>query len=156
MNYPKLTLDGKEYPLCFKVGAIRIMKKEFGIDFIEMLSDLKNFGAIAEKMPMMVYAAAVCYCSVEKKPVDFTLEDITAALDGMGMNDYTPALTVINEEYVKVLSASESSAEVKKEKAEPFLVGEDRTDMPRPDDDAPVGAGLVHISRPAYQTEGVQ
>lgn len=155
-EYVKLILAGREYNLCFKVGAIRMLKKKFGIDLIEMFRELKGLGAITEYMPEIIYSAAACYCSIEKKPVDFTIEDITSGIDGLDLEKFVPIINIVYNEYLKVLQDKTASPEVKEAEEEPFHVAENGTGVSGTNDDASVGTGSIHVQRPYLQAAGIQ
>lgn len=165
-EYTKLLINGVERPLCFKAGSIRILKKQFGYDIFELLQSIKGIGDIASYLPEIVYSAMGCYCSIEKKPVDFTIEDVTEWLDAFDTPEITKLMGVITTEYIDPLKglvkpsekkeekADSTSGEVK-EKEEPFLMDGDRKDVSGSNDDAPVGTRLVQAQRPRVENIGV-
>lgn len=156
-DYINLSVNGKEYALCFRVGMIRILKKQFGHDIIQLCGDLKDLGTIAGYMPEMIYSARACYCSIEKQPMDFTIEDITSWIDGLDPAKFNPIVNLVLNAILKPLVGLTGASQPEGEATgEPFPVDGHREVMPGADDDAPLGAGFVHVERPVYENTGVR
>ena len=154
-NYTTIILKGKPMRVCFEEsGLIRILKRKFGLKFTDVFLNFKDMESIMEYMPEIIYSAAACYCSINEKDVDFTIEQITSDLDGRKVTDYLPIIDLLVENYINPLKERAASQEVKKSD-EPFLVGESRGNLSGSNDDAPVGTGSIHVQRPAYENTGI-
>lgn len=158
-DYKQLAINGSNRLLCFKTGAIRILKKQFNYDIYAIFQQMNGIGAMTVYLPEIVYSAMACYCSIEKKPVDFTIEEITSWMDGLSPDELTKVIMMVVDAYINPLKEDvKASAEgsTDKEEKDPFHLGHDRSDVPGADADAPVGAGLIHVQRAAAQTKGIR
>lgn len=154
MEYNKLSVNGKEYPLCFEVGSIRILDEQFDLDIFEMFEKFKSVGKISSYLPKICYAAMCCYCSKENVKQDFTFDQVLRWFDGKKLEDLQNIAALVTNEYLTPM-VKLTSGEVKNNSDESFHVEGHSENVPGPDVHASVGTGSVHVQKPHLENSRV-
>ena len=91
-----ISVKGKEYPLLFKMGSIRLFKEQFNKEF----EDIKSVGDMTE----FLYCCVLCAARIEEKKININIDQFA---DELALGEAGDLFTALVEDSGVDVSASD-------------------------------------------------